>query len=397
MKEIIESGKNVIMNTYASFPIVLDRGEGCYVYDTDGKEYLDFVAGIAVNTLGYNNKKLEENIVAQFRKLHHCSNLYWTEPTIALAEKLTQNSAFDKVFFCNSGTEAIEAGLKLSRKYGNMKHGEERYEIITMENSFHGRTFGSVTATGQTKYQKGFGPLLPGVSHVKYNSIEDLKKAVTDKTCAIVVEAIQGEGGVCPAEQEFLENIRDICDEKDIVLVFDEVQTGIGRTGKLFAYEMYGVEPDIICMAKGLAGGIPMGAMMAKDRIASAFEPGNHASTFGGNPLACSAALTVLDELLENGLMENVKVLGERLKKGLEALKEKYSVVEDVRGMGLMQGIAVKPELVKGIVASAIENGLLLVGAGANVIRFVPPLVVGEAEIDKALEIMEKAIAENSK
>ncbi|OHW62535.1 acetylornithine aminotransferase [Andreesenia angusta] len=397
MKEIIESGKNVIMNTYASFPIVLDRGEGCYVYDTDGKEYLDFVAGIAVNTLGYNNKKLEENIVAQFRKLHHCSNLYWTEPTIALAEKLTQNSAFDKVFFCNSGTEAIEAGLKLSRKYGNMKHGEERYEIITMENSFHGRTFGSVTATGQTKYQKGFGPLLPGVSHVKYNSIEDLKRAVTDKTCAIVVEAIQGEGGVCPAEQEFLENIRDICDEKDIVLVFDEVQTGIGRTGKLFAYEMYGVEPDIICMAKGLAGGIPMGAMMAKDRIASAFEPGNHASTFGGNPLACSAALTVLDELLENGLMENVKVLGERLKKGLEALKEKYSVVEDVRGMGLMQGIAVKPELVKGIVASAIENGLLLVGAGANVIRFVPPLVVGEAEIDKALEIMEKAIAENSK
>lgn len=397
MKEIIESGKNVIMNTYASFPIVLDRGEGCYVYDTDGKEYLDFVAGIAVNTLGYNNKKLEENIVAQFRKLHHCSNLYWTEPTIALAEKLTQNSAFDKVFFCNSGTEAIEAGLKLSRKYGNMKHGEERYEIITMENSFHGRTFGSVTATGQTKYQKGFGPLLPGVSHVKYNSIEDLKKAVTDKTCAIVVEAIQGEGGVCPAEQEFLENIRDICDEKDIVLVFDEVQTGIGRTGKLFAYEMYGVEPDIICMAKGLAGGIPMGAMMAKDRIASAFEPGNHASTFGGNPLACSAALTVLDELLENGLMENVKAQGERLKKGLEALKEKYSVVEDVRGMGLMQGIAVKPELVKGIVASAIENGLLLVGAGANVIRFVPPLVVGEAEIDKALEIMEKAIAENSK
>lgn len=397
MKEIIESGKNVIMNTYASFPIVLDRGEGCYVYDTDGKEYLDFVAGIAVNTLGYNNKKLEENILAQFRKLHHCSNLYWTEPTIALAEKLTQNSAFDKVFFCNSGTEAMEAGLKLSRKYGNMKHGEERYEIITMENSFHGRTFGSVTATGQTKYQKGFGPLLPGVSHVKYNSIEDLKNAVTDKTCAIVVEAIQGEGGVCPAEQEFLENIRDICDEKDIVLVFDEVQTGIGRTGKLFAYEMYGVEPDIICMAKGLAGGIPMGAMMAKDRIASAFEPGNHASTFGGNPLACSAALTVLDELLENGLMENVKVQGERLKKGLEALREKYSVVEDVRGMGLMQGIAVKPELVKGIVASAIENGLLLVGAGANVIRFVPPLVVREAEIDKALEIMEKAISENSK
>lgn len=397
MNSIIEKGKDVIMNTYASFPIVLDRGEGCYLYDTDGKEYLDFVAGIAVNTLGYNNRKLEENIVAQFRKMHHCSNLYWTEPTIALAEKLTANSAFDKVFFCNSGTEAIEAGLKLARKYGNLNHGEERYEIITMENSFHGRTFGSVSATGQTKYQKGFGPLLPGVTHVKYNDIEDLKKSVTEKTCAIVVEAVQGEGGVCPAEQEFLKNIRSICDEKDIVLIFDEVQTGIGRTGKLFAYELYDVEPDIICMAKGLAGGIPMGAMMAKDRVASAFEPGNHASTFGGNPLACSAALTVLDELLENDLLENVKVQGKRLRAGLESLREKYSVVEDIRGFGLMLGMAVDAEKVKPIVSACIEKGLLLVGAGANVIRFVPPLIVGEVEIDKAIEILDAAIAENSK
>ncbi|KNF09381.1 acetylornithine aminotransferase ArgD [Gottschalkia purinilytica] len=392
-KEWIDTGKKFIMNTYSSFPIVLEKGEGCYVYDKEGKRYLDFVSGIAVNSLGYSNEDFVNALNEQLKKIHHCSNLYWSEPTITLAKLLVENSAFDKVFFCNSGTESVEAGLKLSRKYGNLKRGEECYEIITMKNSFHGRTFGSITATGQEKYQNGFGPLLPGVKYAPYNDFETLKSMVNKNTCAIVVEAIQGEGGICPAEKEYLKNIRKLCDELDIVLIFDEVQSGIGRTGKLFAYEIYNIEPDIICLAKGLGGGFPIGAMMAVEKIANVFEPGNHASTFGGNPLACTAGITVLNKLLNEGVLQNVEKQGEYLKKKLLSLKEKVSFIKDVRGYGLMQGIEIEETSPSDIINKCIEKGLLLVGAGANVIRFVPPLTIKEKEIDEAVEILGEVLS----
>lgn len=394
LENLVSKGQEFLMRTYASFPVVIERGEGCYLYDLEGKEYLDFVSGIAVNTLGYNNEKLKSAIVDQFSKVHHCSNLYLNEPNIKLAEKIVSNTAFDKVFFCNSGTESIEAALKLARKYGNTKYGDERYEIVAMKNSFHGRTIGSVTVTGQTKYQKGFGPLLPGVKNAVYNDIESLKSLVNDNTCAVVMELVQGEGGVNPAELEYVKEVRKICDEKDIALIFDEVQTGVGRVGKLFAYEIYGVAPDILCTAKGLAGGIPMGAMMAKAEFAKIFEPGSHASTFGGNPLASAASLVVLEELIDNNLLGNVEKQGNRLKSKLNELKSKYEVIKDVRGYGLMIGMEVEEDQLKPILEKCTENGLMIIGAGSNVVRFVPPLIVSEAQIDKAVEILEASLSE---
>lgn len=397
MDKLIQKGQDYIMRTYASFPVVLDRGEGVYLWDKEGKEYLDFVSGIAVNLLGYNNEKLKNAVTEQFSKVHHCSNLYLNEPNINLAEKIVKNTAFDKVFFCNSGAESMEAALKLARKYGSMNHGDERYEIITMKDSFHGRTMGSVTVTGQTKYQKGFGPLIPGVKNAIYNDIESVKELVNDKTCAIVMELVQGEGGVHPSKPEFVEEVRKICTDNDIALIFDEVQTGVGRTGKLFAYEIYGVEPDILCTAKGIAGGIPMGAMMAKSKFADAFEPGNHASTFGGNPLASAASLVVFEELIDNGLLENVEKQGAYLREKLLEIKDKFDVVKDVRGYGLMQGMEVEDESLKPILDKCTENGLLIISAGKNVVRFIPPLIIQKEEIDKAVEILEKSLEELSK
>lgn len=389
----IELGKEVIMNTYNTFPIVIERGEGCYIWDVEGKKYLDFVSGIAVNCLGYNDKDYIKNLMDQARKIQHCSNLYWNLPAIELGKKLIENSCFDKVFFCNSGTEAVEAALKLSRKYGKKKHGEHCYEIITMKNSFHGRTFGAVTATGQNKYQIGLGPLLPGIKYVNYNDFDALKNTVSDSTCAIVIEPIQGEGGICPAEKEFLQKVRNLCDELDIVLVFDEVQSGIGRVGKLFAYELYNIEPDVICLAKGLGGGFPIGAMMAVEEKANAFKPGDHASTFGGNPLACTAGITVFNKLLDAGLLEYVDKVGEYLKLKLEGLAEKFDCIKEVRGHGLMQGIEIEIST-KEIILKCMEKGLLLVGAGKNVIRFVPPLNIEYKEIDEAIKILDEVLVE---
>lgn len=383
-----EQGKEVVMNTYNRFPIVLEKGDGMYVYDENGKKYLDFVAGIAVNSLGHNHKKLVETISRQAETLIHCSNLYWTKPQISLAQKLVDNSDFDKIFFCNSGAESIEAALKIARKYGNKT---ERYEIITMKHSFHGRTFGAITATGQPHYQEGLGALLPGIKYAEYNNFDSILKVLTDKTCAILIEPVQGEGGIHPADIEYLKKIRKLCDEKDLILLFDEVQCGVGRLGTLFAYQTFGVVPDAVCTAKGIAGGVPMGLMAAKQKLADSFKPGDHASTFGGNPLATAAANVVINELL-NGILNNVKENGIYLTEKLNELKKKYPIITDVRGLGYMQGIELSIP-VSDIINQTIENGLLLVNAGKNVIRFVPSLIAEKSHIDEMIKILDSVLS----
>ena len=384
-ESVIEKNNKYIMHTYNSFTVVLKEGKGSYVWDIEGKKYLDFVAGIAVNVLGYADEKYIETIKNQLEKIHHCSNLYITEPAVELAEILV-----NKVFFCNSGAEAMEAAIKLCRKYGIKNKGENASEIISMKDSFHGRSIGSLTATGQGKYHEGFGPLLPGVKHAKYNDFSSLEELINENTCGVILEVIQGEGGIHPIEKEYLKKVREVCTVKDIVLIFDEVQTGVGRTGKLFAYEVYGISPDVIALAKGLGGGIPIGAIMAKEKTAKAFSPGDHASTFGGNPMAAAAGKHILDRILNDGILENVEENGKYLRKKLEELKDKYSFIKEVRGIGLMQGIELDIDP-KEIVKKSMENGLLLVGAGENVIRFVPPLIIKKEEIDQAMDILEKS------
>ena len=389
MKAKIEKGQQYIMNTYGRFPLVLDKGEGMYVWDVEGKRYLDFVAGIATNSLGHGDVGLSRAVAEQAQNLIHCSNLYWTQPQVNYAEKLIEMSGFDKVFFCNSGAEAIEGSLKLIRKYGSET---KRYEIITMVNSFHGRTYGAVSATGQAKYQQGFEPLLPGISHVPFNDFDALERAVTDKTAGIIIEPIQGEGGIVPAEKEaFLVKVRKLCDEKDILLVFDEIQCGIGRSGKMFAFEHYNVRPDICVLGKGIAGGVPMGAMLADAKVSTVLKPGEHASTFGGNPLATAAANVVIDRIA-SGLLDNVNKQAEYLTKSLEEMKSRHDIICDVRGVGLMQGIELTVPAAP-IVQKCLERGLLLVAAGANVIRFVPALIVEAKNIDEAMSILEEALS----
>jgi len=394
--EWIERGTKVIMNTYSQFPIVLEKGNGVYLWDDDGKKYLDFVAGIAVNALGYNDSDYVKEISTQLAKLQHCSNLYWMPPSIELGEILIQNSCFDKIFYCNSGAEAVEAAIKLSKKYGKKVHGENCYEIITMKKSFHGRTMATVTATGQTKYQKGYNPLLPGFSYVEFNNYNELEKAVSENTCAIIIEPIQGEGGIHPAEKPYLEKVRSLCDKNDIVLVFDEVQCGVGRTGELFAYQLFDIKPDVVSLAKGLGGGFPIGAMLATQSKADAFQPGDHASTFGGNPLACTAGKVILKKLLYGGVLENVQEVGAYLKTKLIELQKKYEMIIDVRGQGLMLGIELNCS-VKNIVKECMEKSLLLLGAGENVIRFVPPLIIGKKEIDKGISILNEVLQQFQK
>lgn len=384
-----ELGEKYVMKTYNRFPLAFEKGEGMYVYDEDGKEYLDFVAGIAVNSLGHNHPKLVKAIAEQAAKLIHISNLYYTKPQCTLAQKLVENGSLDKVFFCNSGAESIEAALKLARKYGS-KTGRE--EIITMHQSFHGRTFGAVTATGQDHYHEGFGAMLPHIKYATFNDFKSVKNAVTENTVAILMEPVQGEGGIIPADKEFLKQVRALCDEKDMLLMFDEVQCGVGRLGTLFAYQTFGVVPDVMSTAKGIAGGVPCGIMMASERVAQSFVPGDHASTFGGNPLAAAAGNVVVDELL-GGVLDNVKKQGEYLSQKLKEVAQKHKdLVKDVRGIGLMQGIELNTAP-GAYIAKAIEMGLLLVGAGSNVIRFVPSLIVSKEDIDKAMAILDEALS----
>lgn len=389
MKKTAELGEKYVMKTYNRFPLTFVKGEGMYVYDENGKEYLDFVAGIAVNSLGHNHPKLVKAISEQASKIIHISNLYYTEPQVKLAQTLVENGSLDKVFFCNSGAEAIESALKLARKYGS-KTG--RQEIITMHHSFHGRTFGAVTATGQDHYHEGLGDMLPHIKYAEYNNFDSVKSAVNENTIAILMEPVQGEGGIIPAEKEFLQKVRALCDEKDMLLMFDEVQCGVGRLGTLFAYQTYGVVPDVMSTAKGIAGGIPCGLMMAKANVAESFVPGDHASTFGGNPLATAAGCVVVEELL-NGLLDNAKTMGSYLEEKLDEIVNKFDFVKERRGVGLMQGIELDRP-VADYVAKAISKGLLLVNAGKNVIRFVPSLIVSKEDIDKAMVILDESLSE---
>ncbi|MBC3798204.1 acetylornithine transaminase [Acetobacterium tundrae] len=389
--DLITRGNNVIMETYKRFPLVFDKGQGCVLTDINGKEYLDFMGGIAVNALGYAHPGLIDAMKTQMEKLVHVSNLYWTEPGIELAELLTKESGLDKVFFCNSGTEACEAALKLCRIYGKLKKHPDAVEIIAMDQSFHGRTYGAISATGQKKYQANLEPLLPEIYHVPFNDIEALKAQINPNTCGIILEPIQGEGGIHPADPEYLKEVRKICDKENIVLIFDEVQTGIGRSGKLFAYQQYGVVPDVVTMAKGLGGGVPIGGIIAKNHVAEVFTPGTHAATFGGNPFVCATGKYVIETLTAPGFFESVTEKGNYLKSKLEALKKEHPSIKDVRGMGLMIGAEVDDDLGV-IVAKAMDKGLLVITAGSNAIRFVPPLIITKKQIDQAVQIFSECL-----
>ena len=386
-EEIQQIVSEYVMNTYDRLPLAITRGRGCHVYDPEGREYLDCVAGIAVNTLGYCHPDLVAAIERQVRHLVHTSNLYYTEPQGQLARRLVEHSFADKVFFCNSGAEANEAAIKLARRYAHQQFGPGRSEIITMVNSFHGRTLATLTATGQTKVQEGFEPLLPGFTYVPLNNLEALEKVVSDRTAAVMLELIQGEGGVVVADQAYLRAVRDLCSQKGILLIVDEVQTGMGRTGRLFAYEQFGIQPDVMTLAKGLGGGLPIGACLATNNVAKVFGPGTHASTFGGNPLACAAALEVLRILLEGGELERSREKGAYLEKGLQALKERISLIKDVRGMGLLKGIELTIDG-KPIVMDCLARRLMINCTMGHVLRLVPPLIIQVGEIDHLLTVL---------
>jgi acetylornithine/N-succinyldiaminopimelate aminotransferase len=390
---IIERGKNVVMNTYGRLPMTLVKGEGTYVWDSEGKRYLDFLTGLAVNSLGHNHPAVVCAIQEQAKEMIHASNLYWIPNQVALAERLVEHTFADKVFFCNSGAEANESAFKLARKYAKKNHGANKYEVVALENSFHGRTLATLTLTGQTKYQEGYEPLPVGCSYAKLNDLESLKAKVNQNTAAVFIEPIQGEGGVLPASKEFLQGARALCNQFGALLIFDEVQCGMGRTGKLFAYEWSGVVPDIMTLAKALAGGVPIGAMLATDEVAKAFQPGDHASTFGGNPLATAAGCAVLDVMLEAGFMEGVQERSSYFKKGLEALAGKYQTGDPVRGQGFILGWPV-PKLGSEIVEACRIKGLLINCVGGKALRFLPPIIVEKEAMDKALGILDQVFTE---
>lgn len=387
--------KEKILNTYARFDITAVEGKGCLVYDKSGKEYLDFVSGVAVNCLGHCHPAIVNAIQEQSIKLMHVSNLYWNEHQLELGDKLCQLGGFEGAFFCNSGTEAVEAALKFARKYGKTKGGPLKHKIIYMKNSFHGRTMGALSVTGQEKYQKDFEPLIPGVKAVEFNNIEQLKEEMNFYVCAVIAEPIQGEGGILEAEKAFLEEAKKLCEQHDALLIFDEVQCGIGRLGSLFAFEKFGVKPDLVCMAKGLGGGFPIGAVVASKKVAETIACGDHGSTFGGNPLACKIALSILKELLDNGVLDNVENMSGYLMGKLQALKEKHSCVAGVSGKGLLIGLKLSVDT-KGFINKCIEKGLLLVGAGSDVVRLLPPLNIEKEYIDKAVEIIDSVLKEGN-
>jgi len=390
-QEIIDMGQKYVMNTYGRLPMALVKGEGPYVWDAEGNKYLDFVAGLAVNSLGHCHPKVVEAVREQAGKLMHVSNLYWIEPQVKLAKLLVEKSALDKVFFCNSGAEANEGAIKLARKYAKKYLGPEKYEIITMEKSFHGRTLAAITATAQPKYQKDLDPLPPGFKYVPFNDIQALEEALTPNTCAVMMEPVQGEGGVNVADYEFMQKVSKLCDDKNLLLIFDEVQCGLGRTGKLFAYEYYGVEPDIMTLAKAIAGGVPMGALLAKEKVAGCFQPGDHASTFGGNPLASAAAYAAVSILADGSFLAEVAGKGLYFEEKLHYLQDKYPFITDVRGKGLILGLGITVEG-KPIADSCQEKGLLINCVGSNVLRFIPPLTISTEHIDYATAVLDEVM-----
>jgi acetylornithine/N-succinyldiaminopimelate aminotransferase len=394
-KRLIEEAEKYLMNTYRRYPVVLRKGSGVRVYGIDGKEYLDFVGGIAVNILGHCPRKVVIAVQKQVQRLIHCSNLYYIEPQIKLAKLLVENSFADRVFFCNSGAEANEGAIKLARKFAKEYLSPDRFEIITCHGSFHGRTYGALTATAQEKFHNGFSPLLPGFKYVPFNDIDALKKAIDKNTCAIMLEPIQGEGGVRVPDKDYLKKVREICDEAGILLILDEVQTGMGRTGRLFAHEHFGITPDIMTLAKGLGAGMPIGALLATEKVSKAFTPGSHASTFGGNPVVCAAAIATIETLLEDEfIFDNVQRMGRYFMDRLNSLKQDFpDIIISVRGMGLLIGMELLRDC-SDIVNACLGKGLLINCTAGNVLRFTPPLTIQKKDIDLCIDILEEVFSE---
>ena len=391
-KEYMDRAENAVLHTYNRFPVVLERGEGVRLYDLDGKEYLDFGAGIAVFALGYGNKAYNQALKDQVDKLIHTSNLFYNMPMTEAAEKLLKASGLSKVFFTNSGTEAIEGAIKAARKYAWLRDGSTDHEIIAMKHSFHGRSLGALSVTGNAHYQEPFKPLIGGIRFADFNDLDSVKEQITEKTCAIILEPVQGEGGIYPASREFLQGLRSLCDEKDILLILDEIQCGMGRTGSMFAYQDYEVEPDIMTTAKALGCGVPVGAFVLNEKTAqNSLVPGDHGTTYGGNPLACRAVSKVFDLFEEEKILEHVQKIAPYLEKKLDELVEKYDFLTERRGKGLMQGAVVSGRPVGEIINKAIENGLFVLSAGTDVLRFVPPLIITEADIDEMAEKLERS------
>lgn len=391
--DYITQADQVLMKTYNRFPVVLERGEGVHLYDTDGKEYLDFAAGIAVFALGYGNEKYNQALKDQIDKLLHTSNLYYNVPAIEAAKKIVETSGMKRVFFTNSGTEAIEGALKVARKYAYQKEKREDYEFVAMYHSFHGRSQGALSVTGNEKYQEGFVPEGCRAVFAQFNDLEDVRSKVNEKTCGIICEVVQGEGGIYPAQKEFLEGLRQLCDEKDLVLIFDEVQCGMGRCGALYAHDLYGVKPDVMALAKALGCGVPVGAFVTAEKVSDVLEPGDHGTTYGGNPFATAAVSAVYDLYEELHIVDHVKEVGAYLYERLEEMKEKQECVVDHRGVGLMQGLEFSVP-VSPIVRKALEHGLVIISAGANVIRFVPPLIIEKEDVDEMIRILSDVIEE---
>ena len=396
MNEQMNHAEESILHTYNRFPVMFDHGEGCCLYDTEGKKYLDFAAGIAVNALGYHYPGYDDALKSQIDKLTHISNLYYNEPMSEAGEKLIKASGLSKAFFTNSGTEAIEGALKAARKYSYTKYGKEagRFEIIAMNHSFHGRSMGALSVTGTEHYREPFEPLIGGVKFADFNDLESVKAQITDKTCAVITEVVQGEGGIYPAQKEFLEGLRALCDEKDIILIFDEIQCGMGRTGYYFAWQSYGVQPDVMTCAKALGCGVPVGAFVLGEKAAAAsLVPGDHGTTYGGNPFVCAAVSKVFDIFEQDNILAHVQELTPYLEEKLDALVDKYPIVAARRGKGFMQGLVIEGTTVGSVVTKVLANGLLVISAGSDVLRLVPPLVITKEHIDEMIEKLEKSLA----
>ena len=391
-QEYIDTAEQELLHTYNRFSLVLDHGEGVYLYDTDKKAYLDFAAGIAVCALGYSNEAYKNALKDQVDKLLHTSNLYYNVPTIEAAKKALKASGMDRIFFTNSGTEAIEGAIKAAKKYAYTRDGHAGHEIIAMKHSFHGRSIGALSVTGNAHYQEPFAPLMPGVKFAEYNNLESVKELVTDKTCAVIMETVQGEGGIYPADPAFIEGVRRLCDEKDILLILDEIQCGMGRTGEMFAWQNYGVKPDIMTCAKALGCGVPVGAFFLTQRVADkSLAPGDHGTTYGGNPFVGAAVSAVFDQFKACDLLGHVKEIAPYLEQKLDELVEKYDFLVTRRGKGLMQGVVCKLPVGK-VAAAALEQGLIVITAGADVLRFVRPLVIEKQHVDEMIEKLEKAL-----
>ena len=392
MKNYIEEAEKALLHTYNRYQIVLDRGEGVYLYDIDGNKYLDFVSGIAVFALGYNYKDYNDALKEQIDKILHTSNYYYNVPAIEAAKKIKKASGMDRVFFTNSGAEAVEGALKAARKYAFLKDGKTDHEIIAMNHSFHGRTFGALSVTGNPHYREAFEPMIGNIKFADFNDFESVLSCVTDKTCAIIMETVQGEGGIYPATEEFLTKVRALCDEKDILLILDEIQCGMGRTGSMFAWQKFGVKPDIMTTAKALGCGVPVGAFLMTEKVgANSLVAGDHGTTYGGNPLACAAVNKVLDLFNNDNIIENVNNVVPYLEKRLDELKERYDFIVDRRGAGLMQGLVFNRP-VADVINMALENGLILINAGAEIIRFVPSLVITKENVDEMVDILDSCL-----